>query len=190
MQPLATPDDLAAYGFAVPEGFLAHMLLESVSAAVREAAGSPISVSTSTATLAGTREQFLPLPAGPVREVASVLLDGAEVMDYKIRDQRLWRPAGWGAQHVDVEVTWTHGLEPVPADVVQLVCMLVGAGLNQAAQGELGPDRRIAYESIDDYRIGFRQGDAEVVDPTEIPDRVKASLRARFGGQAVVTESY
>lgn len=191
MEPLATIEDLDAYGFDTTNQALADALLAAVSAAVRDAAGTPISVVDTTVTLAGTREQFIRLPGAPVREVRTVSLDGKPVDDFKLRGDRLWRPAGWTGQHADVEVDFTFGLDPVPADIVKLVCMFVGVGLTAAASDEgLVRDRAMAYESIDDYRYGLRQGDDEIVDQTDLPARVKRALHERFSGAADVTGGF
>ncbi len=190
LEPLASKKDLEARGLpAEPENLL-KVLLESVSAAVREAAGVPISAVSTTLTLAGTREQFLQLPVGPVVTVDSVTIEGVPVTGWKLRDGRLWRAAGWAGQSRDVEVTLTYGYQTVPADIVQLVCSFVGAGMISAQDGDLVRDRGLAYTSIDDFREGYRTGDSEIVDVTELPDRVKNSLRARFSGGAHVTGGY
>ena len=188
MEPLATVEDLEAYGFDTSDQALVGALLSAVSAAVREAAGTAISVVDTTVSIPGTQEQFLKLPGAPVREVREVKIDGTGVTDWKLRGNRLWRPSGWYGQHCDVEVEFAFGLDPVPADIVKLVAMFVGVGLSAAASDEgLVRDRAMAYESIDDYRYGLRQGDDEIVDQTELPERVKRSLHARFSGAASVT---
>lgn len=190
IEPLASKDDLEARGLPTEPENLLKVLLESVSAAVREAAGVPISAVSTTLTLAGTREQFLQLPVGPVVTVDSVAIGGVPVTDWKVRDGKLWRPNGWAGQSRDVEVTLTYGYRKVPADIVQLVCSFVGAGMISAQDGDLVRDRGLAYTSIDDFREGYRTGDSEIVDMTELPDRVKNSLRARFSGGAHVTGGY
>src|SRR5690625_7223461 len=75
------------------------------------------------------------LPGGPLREVASVTVDGKPVTDWRLLDGRLWRPYGWGGAHVPIEGTYTHGYDPVPADIVRMVCMFVSAGLHAAEDG-------------------------------------------------------
>lgn len=190
LPPLATLGDLSARGLPVAPADLANALLASVSAGVREAAGAAISRATTTLELAGTREQFLPLHVSPIVSVSDVTLDGAAVSDWKLRDGRLWRAAGWGAQHRDVTATVTHGYDPVPADIVNLVCAFVGAGMIAAEEGSLVRDRGISYERIDDYQYGLRSGDDEIVDITGLPERVKGSLRARFQGQTHVIGTY
>ena len=187
---LAGTADLEARGLPSDPASLAGELLASVSAAVREAAGAPISRVTVDLTLTGTREQFLPLHVTPIVLVEAVAIEGRAVADWKLRDGRLWRPGGWGGQHQDVTATVTYGYEPVPADIVGLVCSFVGAGLIAHAEGGLVRDRGISYERIDDYQYGLRSGDDEIVDVTELPQRVKDSLRARFSGQAHVIGTY
>lgn len=190
LDPLATVADLSAYSVDTTNMALVTALLASVSEAVREAAGSPISSVTSTITLTGSRERWLALPGGPVTAVTAVSLDGEPVADWRLRDGRLWRRCGWQGwcEPSEVDVTYTHGLAVVPADIVRLVCMYVAAGV---AQGGSGYDsRNKAYERIDDYQVGFLQGGDEVVDHTELTQRTKDDLAARFGGGAYVTGDY
>lgn len=189
--PFVAVADLTAFGIDT-EGReeIAFQLIDSVVSAVRDAAGVPITRVTSEVVLPGTREQFLPLPGGPIRGVAEVLIDGRPVSDWKVRDGRLWRPAGWQGQSADVTVTWDHGLDRAPEDIVKLVCTFVAAGLNEAEEGA-GERRGKSSIRIDDYQESFTRGDDEVVDLTELPDRVKRSLAARFGaGGASVTGTY
>lgn len=189
MEPLATTADLEALNIDTSSQTLVESLLESVSYAVREAAGAPISLTTSTVTTGGTREEYMTLPGGPLREVASVTVDGKPVTDWRLLDGRLWRPYGWGGAHVPVEVTYTHGYDPVPADIVRMVCMFVSAGLHAAEDG-FGVNRGKSYERGDDYQVGYLQGEAEIVDAAEIPERTRRMLRDRFGPGAYVTRGY
>lgn len=199
MGPLATPADVAKLGVDTSNAELTAFLLDSVSTAVREAAGSPITKTTVEVTLPGTMEQFLPLPGTPIRSVDLVKLDGAVIPEssggtlsgFKLRDNRLWRPQGWIGQHKDVEVTYSFGLDEVPADIVKLVATLVAAGINESVDGGAGSRRGLAYARIDDFQEGYLQGDSEVVDLTEIPQRTKDALHKRFAaGGAYVTGSY
>jgi hypothetical protein len=191
MPSLATASDLAALGFPVTNTGLVAALLASVSAQVREAAGVPITAMTSTIIVAGTREQFLTLPGGPVRAVTNVKLDGVQVTDFKLRDNRIWRATGWKDQSSDVTVTYTHGLDEAPKDIVHLVCSFVGAGLLQAEDdGSVVRERGITSMRIDDAQWSYARGDDEIVDVTELPQRVKDSLRARFTGSAAVIGTY
>ena len=190
LEPLATIDDLENRGLPMEPRSLADSLLKNVSSAVREAAGCPITRVSADINLAGTWEQFLSLPVGPVTAVTEVQVDGKPVSDWKLRDGRLWRAGGWGAQHRDISMTVTYGYATVPADIVTLVCSFVGAGMIAAQDGDLVRDRSLAYTSIDDFREGYRTGDSEIVDVTELPARVKNSLRARFASQTYVNGGY
>lgn len=72
---------------------------------------------------------------------------------------------------------------------MKLVATFVAAGINEAAVG-VASNRNLAYTSIDDWREGYRQGDNEVVDLTEIPERTRRMLRERFSGSSDVTGSF
>lgn len=191
LAPLATVDDMGTYcpGVDTSNTALVNGLLASVSAAVREAAGVTISSTTSTVTVTGSTDRWLRLPGGPVTAVSAVEIDGVAVTDYKLRDGMLWRASGWSGpcEPADIDVTYTQGYDPVPADIVRLVCLLTAAGITQDADGY--GTRGMAYTSVDDYREGYRQGEDEVVDHTELPERTRADLAARFGGGAFVTGS-
>lgn len=192
MEPLATPEDVARFGVDTSNVDLTSSLLDSVSSAVRDAAGGPITKTTVTVTLPGTQEQFLPLLGSPIRSVDRVVVGGSEIplTHVKLRDGKLWHAQGWRGQHVDVEVTYTFGFDETPKDIVKLVATLVAAGINEAAQG-VGERRGLSYVRIDDYQEGYTQGDSEVLDLTEIPQRTKDALRARFSaGSAYVTGAY
>lgn len=186
LAPLATTADLTARGIDITDASRATALLASASSAVRDAAGVPISKVTSTIELDGGRGQWLALPVSPVRTVSSVKVDDVEVSDYRLRSGALWRACGWltDCGPSSIEVTVAHGLDDVPADIVDLVCSLVAAGMAAAGEG-YDPKRSLAYESIDDYRYGMRQGDDEIVSPMILPDRTREWLRVRFGGGGV-----
>lgn len=195
LPPLVTVADLQTFNVEIDDEALAEAIAESVSAGIRDAAGAPISMITSTAQLYGKTSAFLEIPGGPLREVVEVTRDGTPVTDYKVRDGKLWRKAGWGNIENDIAVTFTHGWEPIPADVVKLAVNLTAAGLNEAQSEEGLASRRglvSRQESIDDYSLqeSYVRGEDEVVDLTEIPDRTREWLRSRFGGQAFVTGSY
>lgn len=189
LDPLATVADLTAYGVDTSNTALVDGLLASVSAAVREAAGVSISQTTGTVTVTGSHDRWLRLPGGPVTAVSAVELDDEPITDHKLRDGMLWRRCGWAGpcEPSDVEVTYTQGYDPVPADIVRLVCVYVGAGVAQAANGY--DSRGKAYENVDDYRVGYLQGGDETVDHTELTERTKADLASRFGGGVFVTGS-
>ena len=190
-EPLATVADLTALGIDTTNTALVGSLLASVSAAVRDAAGVLISRATSTITIEGTREQWLPLPGNPVLSVTGVELDGTTVTDHKLIGGRLWRPRGWQSTYApsEVRLTLVHGYDPVPADIVKMVCTFVAAGIHEATEG-IGANRGKSSERADDYQISFTRGEDEVVDMTELPQRTKDALRARFSGAVAVTGTY
>lgn len=185
---LATVVDLSARGVDVSDEELALTMLAAASAAVREAAGSSISETTSTVTIEGVDGHRLVLPSGPVTGVSTVTVDGEAVTDYRLSGGSLWRPAGWpGAcygEPAQVEITYTHGYAVVPEDIVNLVCMFAIAGMHEASQGSRAG---LAYESIDDYRVGYQQGAEATASAIEVPERTARMLRARFGGGTYVT---
>src|SRR5690625_3827363 len=190
---LATVDDLTNLGIEVADANLAEMLLASVSSEVRDAAGVPITETTSTASFPTEASRRVELPGYLARDVEEVLLDGEKLedgTDYVVRAGSLWRVGVryWhrpGDVPSELTVTYTHGYETVPADIVRMVCMYVAAGLNAATEG-FATSRGLQYMSIDDYREGYATGDNEIVDPLELTERTKAALRARFGGSAPV----
>ena len=189
MDPLATPEDVERLGVDINDVSLVAFLLESVSDAVRDAAGTPITVVEVELVLPGQWDQSILLPGAPSQAVSEVTLNGDPVTDWKLRGNRLWRPQGWGDAGDDISITYTYGVATPPKDIVKLVATFVAAGINEAAVG-VASNRNLAYTSIDDWREGYRQGDNEVVDLTEIPERTRRMLRERFSGSSDVTGSF
>lgn len=191
LAPLATVADLALRGVDTTNTAQADALLAAASEAVRDAAGSTISTTTSTVTLMPNSGHWLDAP-GAVSEVASVSIDGAAVTDFRVIGGRIWREAGWltGGWHAPVTITYTHGLADVPADIVDLVCSLVAGAMRAAEDDAYDSHRDLTYESIDDYRRGFQQGDDALTSPFELPQRTREWLRARFGGGVAVVGTF
>lgn len=174
-------------------------MLDAASAAIREAAGTPITLTTSTVVVPGGCEEFLTLP-GTVREITSVTVRDTVLTadDYTVVGNQLWRFGGWLSRLTNetsfflpadqsrptlITVTYTHGLDEAPADIVDLCCDLATAGMLSS-----GPaDPRVASEAVDDYRVSFNTGGEAAASVFELPERTKASLRQRFGSQAFVT---
>jgi hypothetical protein len=196
LQPLATVADLTARGLTIApdETALVGVYLDVASAAVREAAGVPISETTSTVTLEGEGYQWLSLPGPPVRSVEAVAVDGRVLAatDYKLRSGRLWLARGWSYSYdpAEVTVTYTHGLPEVPADIVDLVCRIAAAALvaYRAEDGGTGlAARDVRSERIGDYSVQY--GDGGRITEMELPDYLREQLAARFGGGAAVVRS-
>lgn len=187
LAPLATAADLTDRQIDASDTSLASTMLAVASAEVRGAAGSPISEADSTVALTGWwGEQWLRLPGPPVREVASVDLDGTGVADWRLVGARLWRRAGWGTDDgpCPVEVSYTHGLVEVPADIVDLVCSYAAAGMNAATTGGYEARSGEIAERIDDYSVQYAQGAEAVATVMTIPPATRARLRAMFGASA------
>jgi len=187
LAPLATLADLAALGLSVDgtETTIVETYLAVASAAVREAAGSPISQTTSSVRLEGEADQRLRLPGSPVTDVATVLLDGKAVTDWRLRSDRLWRHGGWTACDgpSEVTVTYTHGLPEVPADIIDLVGRLVAGALASYRADDDGASlgtQVVTSERIGDYAVTYG-GDGLATD-MELPAYLRERLAARFGG--------
>ncbi|MFE9765114.1 hypothetical protein ACFYPC_11365 [Streptomyces sp. NPDC005808] len=194
LDPLATQADLEARGLTVEasEEAMVGVFLDVASTAVREAAGVPISETTSTILLEGGPGQWLTLPGLPVSAVASVELDGVALTDWRLRSQRLWRAVGWTGCDgpSEVEVVQTHGLADVPSDIVDLVCRMVAGALKAQraeADGTGLATEVITSERIGDYAVTFG-GDGRVSE-MDLPQYWRERLEARFGGGAQLLRS-
>ena len=195
LAPLATVADLEARGLTVDasETAVVGVFLAEASAAVREAAGVPISETTSTVALeAPDNSPWLTLPGPPIRSVSAVTIDGWSVTDWKLRSHQLWRPGGWqhGNEPSEVQLTQVHGLPDVPEDLVGLVCRIAAAVLvHYRAQpdGEGLAARDIRAERIGDYSVTY--GDSGRITDIELPEYLREQLAARFGGGVAVVRS-
>lgn len=187
LEPLATVADLVALGLTVDdsETAIVHNYLAVASTTVRQAAGTPISQTTSTVTLEGEVDQRLRLPGPPITAVAAVELDGVALTDWRLRSDRLWRFGGWTACDgpSEVEVTYTHGLPEVPADIIDLVGRLVAGALASYRAEDAGASlgtQVVTSERIGDYAVTYG-GDGLATD-MELPAYLRDRLAARFGG--------
>lgn len=190
---LASTTDLTARGItwvSPDEDTLVDVFLSEASAAVREAAGVPISLVTSTVTLRGEATHWLPLPGPPIVSVATVAIDAETVTDFKLVDGRLWRACGWQptCEPALVDVTFTHGFTDVPVDIVGMVCVMVAGALRAAKSDGVAPvPSDVVSVAIDDYRVQYSQDpDGRSFTLFTIPEHVRCALAARFGGGAGV----
>lgn len=191
LTPLATEADVTGLGYTGSTTGI-DRFLDAASAEVRDAARSPISRAVSTVILDGFRgETYLQLPGGPVESVTSVTIDGDDVDedDFRLVGDRLWRYGGWSnyGRPTRVQVTYTHGLAEVPADIRDLVCRMVIAALSAAADGGEGlaiNNGGIQSESIDGATTTYATSSdsTEAVTEMTLPARTRDRLRARFGG--------
>jgi hypothetical protein len=182
LAPLASVADLEARGVTIDPSEVAtvNVFLDVASSLVREAAGSPISETTSTVVLEGERISRLRLPGPPIRSVSEVLVDGQAVTGWKLASGALYGAAGWrpGCEPSDVEVTYVHGLPTVPADIVDLVCRLAGQELSAFRSGE-GVSRAVQSERIGDYQVTYADTESGTMILTAFQ---RERLAARFGG--------
>jgi hypothetical protein len=198
LTPLATAADLAARGIisVFPQ---VDVFLAEASAAVREAAGSPISQTTSTVKLhvhPGT--SWIRLPGQPVTAVTAVELDGEPLTDgWSLVDGELHRPAGWAsAGPTPVTVTYTHGLPVVPEDIVGLACSIVAAAKAALDEDDEGlglavDNGRVQSVTIDNFTETYSTAGEAVaaVTPFMLPERTRRWLATRFGGGAAMVAS-
>jgi hypothetical protein len=185
---LATVADLAVRGVDITNTTRATTLLASASAAIRAAAGHPISSVTSTVGLEGRSSRWLHLPAGPVTAVSLVKVDDVAVTDWQLypggrlrRDPGLlWAPLG---EPTVVTVTYSHGFATVDADIVDLACGLVAGAL---AAADAGYDPGIGVQSVrvDDASETYVTGSAARSGQMELTEATRDWLAARFGGGA------
>ena len=189
MDTLATIKDLDSYGIEYADEKLAGKLLESVSAAVRDAAGCPITRGEYTVTIPGETSRRLDLPMRPVISVSRVLMDGEQTGDWKLLGNALYRESLWSLPNMaprSITVTMLAGYDPIPPDrSCASLCSMVAAGLVQQSNGGPGAHRDESYARIDDVQIGYRQGDSEIIDALELPEGTKRALRNRFGMRGI-----
>lgn len=180
---LAGVEDLDERGIAVPDGVDPDVILGAASAAIRDAAGCPISQETSTVTLVVDDYSGFTLPAGPVASVDSITVAGVAVPGWrKVGNDIVIAPSltRWtDCLPVEVTVTYTHGYPVIPADIVDLACGMASVAMND---GNYGRDARLAYVRLGDYGEGYRQASpTDSPSPLALPDRVRQALRERFG---------
>jgi len=199
LDPLATTADLAARNITIPSGMNADALLSSATDAVRDAAGCPISETTSAVGLVVDDHAWIGLPGGPVTAVASLSIDGA-VIPESVQVNGTWS-TGWRkvgdalllncvslTLPATAAVTYTHGYATVPNDVVDLVCGLVAMAFQQ--DGDYAGAGRESSIRLGDYsESGKVPAGAESPSPIAIPDSVRQRLRDRFGTLTAVIQA-
>lgn len=134
---------------------------------------------------------WIDLPVAPAVAVESVSVGGVDVDGWRLIGNAVWSPRPWAdCVPAAAVVTAVHGYDPVPADIVLLVCELAGAVVAAATEGG-GVETRLGVQSerIDDYSVTFETGKGGAVSVLDLPERSRAALRRRFGGGAFVTGS-
>ena len=152
-------------------------LLRDASAAVRRATRQTISlVEDDEIVLAGDGSTLMVLPERPVVAVAGVAVAGRAVTGWTNTSRGLvglpWGPG-------DFTVTYTHGYDEIPDDVVAVVCALVIRALT------LTPGVRSTSNTIGDYSESVTfAGDVPGADPMALTDAERESLRFLSGPRA------
>lgn len=157
---LATTDDLEVrLGRALTgaEVDRAEALLAGASARVQTYTGQTFELVEGDTAQVKVRNGYVRLPQRPVVSVASVeTLEGNTLLYTWLNDDRIrvgvdsvdysWVFEPWVTGLREVTVTYTHGYETIPADVVDVVCQMVGRALTRT------PDQTgLVQESIAGY---------------------------------------
>lgn len=176
---LATPQALADYrDVAFDENdFHAVTILKTVSAFVRRKTSQTISlVETDTQELRGTWDQDLWLPQRPVLDVVSLTeryCGSTEFVAYTEfewnRRGNLWRAGGWGGPGHTVRVTYDHGYDVIPPDIVGIVLSIAarryGASSNDLLASEtIGSYSYTNATAADGTPIGLTAEESDVIE--------------------------
>lgn len=178
MANLASVADAERLGYTLPPD-LAEALLARASARLRRAAGQQISRTETTIRLRADSRGLVRLPAPPVVEVAAVVAaveDGGAELDGWVWDGRD-RVCGLTG---DVVVTYTHGLDPIPDELLDLVCQVAARLAQEPDSG--GMAAGVRSESIDDYSVTYAQEALDVA--AGLLGGEEAALRAVLGAPA------
>lgn len=190
---LATPQDLASLmqvdyaTLTAAEQATMTMLVELATAKVQRAAGGQRIVdATDTAVIdvdPWERDLYLPLPQLPVRSVASVLIDGTAVTDWRLSKQMLWRSVGWSqswSEPTEVQVTYAHGY--------QTGSQWLQIGRDHAlalARMPYGNPGGAKSERIDDYQVSYGEADARM----QMTEFMRQAIADAYGASAYSTGS-
>lgn len=151
--PLASIDDVQerlGVTFTGADADRVEALIRDASAKVRNYTGQTFTLEETTDRLKA-RNGRLTLPQRPVVEVATVQDTNAVDVDYTLTNDILWLNTTWsGLAPFDweprttplgyVDVTYTHGYETIPDDILAVVCQIVGRayGVNSQTAGLTG----------------------------------------------------
>lgn len=121
---LAAPQDLATLLNLPANDVRLLAALRAASSRFRGQVRHPVSLVTEDmAFLDGSGGPILRLPAAPVQQLHAVLVDGQPLTGVRVRRQAglLLHPDGCWPEWAEITVTYDHGLDPVPADVAEVV---------------------------------------------------------------------
>lgn len=169
---LATPSDWPDYSdVAVPSN--AESLLRAASSAVIGECGWSIARETvELAEFDGDGGRVLMLPTMHLVSVEQVLVDDDPVSDYRIsRRGMLSRPTGWPEGFGRIHVSYTHGLETVPSDIVALVVGLAArsAEIPVGVSMEMADRLQVRYETDQAGAPQLSEHDRRALAPWRLP---------------------
>lgn len=191
LEPFATSSDLAVrlgVTYTVEQAARVDELLADACDELRTIIGQPLVRLTSTVELYTDQLGMVILPAVPIVSVDTVELDGEPVEDWQLKDDVLLVPCTIGRDD-PVEVTFTHGWDPVPRELVKFACVMAAAVLEGSRQtGALGPVTGVGrrQESIDDYLVivDSPTGAETAATAMSLPQPIVDRLRRSYGGRA------
>ena len=211
LTPLASPSDLCTrLGTEVPtpgtpEYKQIESLLSDASGEIRASIGQQLSRATSTIWLYpdGYEERrrngrkltmsYVDIPATPVVSIEEVAVDGETLYegDYFIRHHTMFLPQVYDDS--DIKLTYTHGFDPLPDELVKWTCILAAGALNAVeSTGALGVTAGISQHtvSIDDYTEGWANYTGNKAPGMSLPPDVVIRLRASYGAGGISTVSF
>ncbi len=149
---LADPQQVADRLGVAPDDASLLAALRAATAAFRAAVRHPVSrIDDDRVVLDTDGSASLLLPAAPVISVDRVRIRGADVPEYEYsRDGMLRCPEGFPDALGAVEVTYTHGYDPVPDEITEAVVTEAAAGY-EAVSG-------VSSISVGGQQITFRAG--------------------------------
>lgn len=170
LDPLATIDDLSARvvgGIADVDVLRADAALTDASAAFRVWARQDITAGTTTDLLIAVLDGAIRLPQGPVAAISSITdLYGGQVTYNWFSGQvvMVWPLLpDFGAHphlappevQLQVKVTYDHGFDEIPAEVVSIVCAMAARGMSRPAESA-----NVTGKKIDGYEETYGAGAA------------------------------
>lgn len=190
LDPFATSDDLAkrlGATYTVEQAARVDELLADACDELRSMIGQPLTRLTSTVTLYTDQLGKVILPAVPVVSVDEVLV-ADEAVEWTLKDDVLSVPRTVGRDD-PVVVTFTHGWDPVPRELVKFACTMAAAVLEGSRQtGALGMVAGVGrrQEGIDDYTVIVDSPTSSETASTAmaLPQPIIDRLRRAYGGRA------
>ena len=177
---LCTPSDLASWLQSDLDLSTATLLVECATGVVQGVTGQRLVRATTTPSIPGVVGQWLDLPQWPVVSVATVVLDGTTITDWRKNGVRLWRAGGWQPSWapVEVAVTYTHGY----LSTDQYLQFARSAVLALCAPFYSNPSGA-SQVKIDDYAEAYAAMQASMTGNEPMKD----ALRAQYGGAVGAT---